>query len=237
MEPRAPHPDATPGGGSQTAAAGICVGAYRQPRDPAHYRYGRRIWIRSPARRAMRRGRWFGGGPLFLMPCARRVFLPFLEAHYPHLVPKYRALYRYPYLGASYKETAAPPHSRDPRPLQPGLGPARLQARAVGRRRASHVVSAIVGAWSLPSSTTHLPPELIAQEPLPDRAASRMLVVRRSEGRWEDRMFREFPAFRGAGRLPRAQRFARVSCPAVRPPHGRALAAHRQEESEATRDT
>jgi S-adenosylmethionine:tRNA ribosyltransferase-isomerase len=38
----------------------------------------------------------------------------------------------------------------------------------------------------------HLPEELIAQEALPDRAASRMLVVYRQEGRWEDRRFREF---------------------------------------------
>ncbi len=40
-----------------------------------------------------------------------------------------------------------------------------------------------------------LPRELIAQEPLPDRAASRMLVVYRDEQRWEDRWFREFPSF------------------------------------------
>lgn len=41
----------------------------------------------------------------------------------------------------------------------------------------------------------HLPEELIAQEALADRAASRMLVVYRAEGRWEDRQFREFPEF------------------------------------------
>ena len=40
-----------------------------------------------------------------------------------------------------------------------------------------------------------LPEELIAQKPLEDRAASRMLVVRRDERRWEDRTFREFPSF------------------------------------------
>jgi S-adenosylmethionine:tRNA ribosyltransferase-isomerase len=40
-----------------------------------------------------------------------------------------------------------------------------------------------------------LPEERIAQQPLEDRAASRMLVVHRREGRWEDRMFREFPGF------------------------------------------
>jgi S-adenosylmethionine:tRNA ribosyltransferase-isomerase len=41
----------------------------------------------------------------------------------------------------------------------------------------------------------HLPEELIAQQALTDRAASRMLVVHRREGRWEDRAFRELPEF------------------------------------------
>jgi S-adenosylmethionine:tRNA ribosyltransferase-isomerase len=44
-----------------------------------------------------------------------------------------------------------------------------------------------------------LPEELIAQEPLPDRAASRMLVVDRKTGTWQDRSFREFPSFLNAG--------------------------------------
>ena len=38
-----------------------------------------------------------------------------------------------------------------------------------------------------------LPDELIAQRPLEDRAAARMLVVDRANGRFEDRSFREFP--------------------------------------------
>ncbi len=41
----------------------------------------------------------------------------------------------------------------------------------------------------------HLPEERIAQEPLADRAASRMLVVDRQTGTWQDRTFREFPSF------------------------------------------
>lgn len=44
-----------------------------------------------------------------------------------------------------------------------------------------------------------LPEELIAQEALADRAASRMLVLDRAEQRWEDRMFRDFPSFLGPG--------------------------------------
>jgi S-adenosylmethionine:tRNA ribosyltransferase-isomerase len=45
----------------------------------------------------------------------------------------------------------------------------------------------------------HLPEELIAQEPLADRAGSRMLVLYRDEDRWEDRWFREFPSFLRSG--------------------------------------
>src|SRR2546425_63513 len=39
----------------------------------------------------------------------------------------------------------------------------------------------------------HLPGELIAQAPLPDRSASRLLVVSRRTGRFEDRQFRDLP--------------------------------------------
>jgi S-adenosylmethionine:tRNA ribosyltransferase-isomerase len=45
----------------------------------------------------------------------------------------------------------------------------------------------------------HLPESSIAQEPLLDRAASRMLVLYRAEQRWEDRAFRDFPQFLRAG--------------------------------------
>jgi S-adenosylmethionine:tRNA ribosyltransferase-isomerase len=38
-----------------------------------------------------------------------------------------------------------------------------------------------------------LPPELIAQQPLPDRAGSRLLRLGRSSGEWQDRSFRDFP--------------------------------------------
>jgi S-adenosylmethionine:tRNA ribosyltransferase-isomerase len=46
-----------------------------------------------------------------------------------------------------------------------------------------------------------LPPELIASEPLPDRAASRMMVVHRSSGEIEHRMFRHLPEYVKPGDL------------------------------------
>ncbi|HTD24523.1 MAG TPA: tRNA preQ1(34) S-adenosylmethionine ribosyltransferase-isomerase QueA [Terriglobales bacterium] len=39
----------------------------------------------------------------------------------------------------------------------------------------------------------HLPEELIAQQPLADRAASRMLHLQRTSGEWHDRSFRKLP--------------------------------------------
>jgi S-adenosylmethionine:tRNA ribosyltransferase-isomerase len=44
-----------------------------------------------------------------------------------------------------------------------------------------------------------LPKELIAQAPLADRAASRMLVLHRASGRWEDRAFRDLPSYLAPG--------------------------------------
>ncbi len=47
----------------------------------------------------------------------------------------------------------------------------------------------------------HLPEELIAQEALRDRAASRMLHLQRGNGAFEDRAFREFPELLGSDDL------------------------------------
>ena len=62
----------------------------------------------------------------------------------------------------------------------------------------------------------HLPPELIAQEPLADRAGSRMLVLHRLEQRSEDRMFRDFPEYLRAGDCLVSERFEGVPVATVR---------------------
>jgi S-adenosylmethionine:tRNA ribosyltransferase-isomerase len=46
-----------------------------------------------------------------------------------------------------------------------------------------------------------LPPELIAQEPLPERDGSRMLVVERGSETWRDSSFAEFPSYFNEGDL------------------------------------
>jgi DNA repair photolyase len=50
----------------------------------------------------------FGGGPLFLKPCAQAVMLPFLDREFPELAPRYRELYATSaFLGKPYKEALA----------------------------------------------------------------------------------------------------------------------------------
>jgi S-adenosylmethionine:tRNA ribosyltransferase-isomerase len=46
-----------------------------------------------------------------------------------------------------------------------------------------------------------LPEELIAQEPLADRAGARMLALSRGTGAWQDRLFRDFPEMLRPGDL------------------------------------
>jgi len=52
-----------------------------------------------------------------------------------------------------------------------------------------------------------LPPELIAQDPLPERDTSRMMVVFRKERRWAHASFRDLPDYLAAGDLMVSQRY------------------------------
>src|SRR5260370_28955494 len=73
-------------------------------------------------------------------------------------------------------------------------------AAAVSSQEVS-IPSMRIVSWELDLAqfNYHLPESSIAQEPLEDRAGSRLLVLYRGEGRWEDRMFREFQKFLGPG--------------------------------------
>src|SRR5712671_6429094 len=70
-----------------------------------------------------------------------------------------------------------------------------------GRQRVPPVLprAARGQALNLAEFDYDLPEELIAQRPLDRREDSRMLVLYRGEGRWEDRRFVEFPSFLRAG--------------------------------------
>ncbi len=105
MEPRAPRPDLRLAALRKLAEAGIAAGVFPNPVMP---------WVTDGeeeldalARAARDAGaRWFGGGPLFLMASAQKIFLPFLDEHMPRVAERYRRMYgRSAYAGNPYKET------------------------------------------------------------------------------------------------------------------------------------
>jgi len=104
LEPRAPRPALRLETARRLSAAGICVSVFPNPIMPG-ITDGERALERL-ARAAREAGALsFGGGPLFLMPSAQKVFFPFLERHFPELAPKYRAAFaRGAYLSKSYKD-------------------------------------------------------------------------------------------------------------------------------------
>ncbi len=61
-----------------------------------------------------------------------------------------------------------------------------------------------------------LPEELIAQQPLEDRSASRMLVLDRKAAAWRDGAFRDLPTYLGPGDCLALEQHARLPLPAVR---------------------
>ncbi|MGO4882292.1 MAG: radical SAM protein [Bryobacteraceae bacterium] len=103
MEPRAPRPDLRLAAVRTLRAAGISTGVFPNPILPMITDSEESLDALAAA--ACQAGaQYFGGGPLFLMPCARKIFFPFLERHFPKLVGPYRKLYAASaYLGPGYK--------------------------------------------------------------------------------------------------------------------------------------
>ncbi len=103
MEPRAPRPDLRLEAVRALSEAGLRVGVNPNPVMPLITDGESQLdRLAKAARDAGAQS--FGGGPLFLMPCAQKVFFPFLEQHFPDLAPRYRRHYeRSPYLGNDYK--------------------------------------------------------------------------------------------------------------------------------------
>lgn len=104
MEPRAPRPDLRLRAVRALADAGILVGVFPNPIMPMITDSEENLdAVAAAAREAG--ARYFGGGPLFLMPCAQKVFFPFLDQRFPKLARPYRRLYAQgAYLGPGYKQ-------------------------------------------------------------------------------------------------------------------------------------
>jgi DNA repair photolyase len=103
LEPRAPRPDLRLAAVRKLADTGIAVGVNPNPIMPGITDSERSLDRLAKASRDAG-AVTFGGGPLFLMPSAQKVFFPFLEREFPHLVERYRDLYaRSAYLGNDYK--------------------------------------------------------------------------------------------------------------------------------------
>jgi DNA repair photolyase len=107
LEPRAPRPALRLEAVEKLGAAGIAVGVLPSPIMPGLTDGPRNLdRLAKAARDAGAQS--FGGGPLFLMPSAQKVFLPFVEEHFPELAARYRATYRdSAYLSKEYKADLA----------------------------------------------------------------------------------------------------------------------------------
>ncbi|MCU1258825.1 MAG: Radical domain protein [Bryobacterales bacterium] len=105
LEPRAPRPDLRLKAVHELSNAGISVGVFPNPILPLIT--DREASLDALAKAAKDAGaRYFGGGILFLMPSAQKVFFPFLAEKFPHLLRRYEERYRdNAYLKGAYRET------------------------------------------------------------------------------------------------------------------------------------
>ncbi len=104
LEPRAPRPDMRLATVKKLSEAGICVGVFPNPILPLITDRERDLDRLAKAARDAG-AQYFGGGVLFLMPSAQKVFFPFLRERFPHLVRRYEERYKKsPYLRGSYIE-------------------------------------------------------------------------------------------------------------------------------------
>ena len=102
LEPRAPRPDLRLEAVRNLAAKGISVGVFAMPIMPLLTDSLENL--SAVAKAAEQAGaHYFGGGTLFLMPCAQAQFFPFLEKEFPALARRYRERYSHqPYLRGEY---------------------------------------------------------------------------------------------------------------------------------------
>ncbi len=104
-EPLAPRPDLRLAAVRQLSGAGIRTGVFCSPVMPLINDSQKSL--RAVAQAAHAAGAvCFGANVLFLKPCAKQVFVPFIEQHFPHLLRRYRERYDHKaYLKGAYPET------------------------------------------------------------------------------------------------------------------------------------
>jgi len=104
IEPMAPRPDLRLAAVHTLAESGVRVSVLAHPVMPLINDSEESLEaVCAEAARAGAIG--FSAAPLFLKPCSKQVFLPFLEQHFPHLVRRYRERYeRNAYLRGHYPE-------------------------------------------------------------------------------------------------------------------------------------
>jgi DNA repair photolyase len=104
LEPRAPRPELRLKAVRALADGGISVGVFPNPIMPLITDQEQKLDKLAKAARD-HGASYFGGGVLFLMPCSRKVFFPFVEKHFPHLLRRYQERYeKAAYLKGPYRE-------------------------------------------------------------------------------------------------------------------------------------
>jgi DNA repair photolyase len=104
LEPRAPRPELRVAALRKLTEAGVRVGVLAHPMMPLINDSEKSIEAVCEA--AVRNGASsFSASPLFLKPCAQKVFFPFLEQHFPHLLRRYKERFQAnAYLGGHYPD-------------------------------------------------------------------------------------------------------------------------------------
>jgi len=104
LEPRAPRPALRLEAVRKLSAASLAVGVTAKPVMPG-LTDGERALDRLGKAAKDAGARSFHGGAVFLTPSALKVFLPFLERHFPLLAPRYREQFaQSAYLPRAYKD-------------------------------------------------------------------------------------------------------------------------------------
>lgn len=103
LEPRAPRPDLRMAAVTQLVKAGVHAGVICAPVLPGITDTTRNLdtLVRTAAQAE---AQFIYTNPLFLKPCSEKIFLPFLEEHFPHLVKEYRKRFKENgYVSAAYR--------------------------------------------------------------------------------------------------------------------------------------